>query len=490
MLARITGLLFKRPCAVPVGPVQSSTGIMGGVLKGRTSPPVPSATVPASAHSKPIGPLARGMATVAAILVLAFLSDFIAEAQADDFLDNYIVVVDENGNLTSYYLHDYRIGVEHTTQEPSTTKPPTWNGTLGYTVYAGDFAMSDPQGNAPSDVIRFPEFKKDSAGNGISKQLQFYSDTSDTDSTKSNDTTPPATSAKPQPEVELGKLPDKVVKAPNDQQGGVDPKLDFTGRWGTIYRVGSGLPGVPGSGTRSANTQGPTAYVFISDTDVIKSSGRSVHYDASSRRLSFSNDIVTDTGSPGDPLVGSAVNMPAFRLRGLTPDGRALFDPVGGAQFTLGLGGSTYLKATVSDLEYLRSDSLFSATLSHVSVSGVDSASPLYDPNLAPIDSTFLHYLDTVYNPASGLFDPNASLSITYTPDGDFYAQTSGFSVSGESSLTNVIAVGSLPEPSSWLLLVFGVAAVTTWRAIVRRRLGLASIRSRRVEPQSTLLAS
>jgi MYXO-CTERM domain-containing protein len=222
----------------------------------------------------------------------------------------------------------------------------------------------------------------------------------------------------------------------------------------------------PGSLTDAK--KGQVAYIFVSDKDTMTSAGKSVHYNSATKMLSFANDHVTSTTAAGDPLVGAAVNMPAFHLLAMTSNGQEFFSPSAGGKLTLSVGASTYLTASPSDLVYDRSDNLFSATLSHVFVSGVDPTSPLYDPSLAGIDSTFLHYLDAVFNPASGLFDPTATLSITYTPDSNFFADTSGFTMSAESSLTNDVSVGSVPEPPGWFLLMSGLVGFAAWRTARR----------------------
>lgn len=75
-------------------------------------------------------------------------------------------------------------------------------------------------------------------------------------------------------------------------------------------------------------TTGNIGYIFVSDTDSLTSQGKSVHSDASTSELSFSNDFVTDTGSSGDPLVGAEVNRPTLVCRGVAPDGGIVFNPL------------------------------------------------------------------------------------------------------------------------------------------------------------------
>jgi hypothetical protein len=337
------------------------------------------------------------------------------------------------------------------------------NGKVGRQITTGDVLLleSDAKSSVQSDVIQFKDLGH--GRNGGADSILFYSaadDAKDTDGSK--DVTLPSNNADAKhtfhelslantdliPTIETMAIP---AKAQRDL---------FAGRSGYLYTAGQKDPG----GLAATAAEGFVGYVFYSDMDQVISKGKSVHFDSAASLLSFSNDSVIDTGSAGDPLVGADVDMPDFQLQGMTPQGQELFTPLAGGMMTLSSGTCTSMRATVSSMTYDPSANLFSATLSGTFVGGADPASPLYDPNLNCIDSDFLHYLDSVFNPNSIMFNPASSLTITYQPDNNFFAQTFGFSTSAESAITNIISVSPVEEPS----MVFPVCVALV--ALVRMK--------------------
>jgi hypothetical protein len=404
-------------------------------------------------------PHTKADAVLSAALILA---SFSCPQRAAATVVDYLVYVDEDGH--SFYVGPNLSHVDpkscriHTNTQGSIYKcplnyevlegVPTITSPEAFTqqITTGDILVNDPAPNSDtnSDLLRFSADK-----------LQFYSKP---DQNFSTDVKTPIT------EIDLTNQTDIQIKG-KEAVGNVP--VGLAGLWGVSFVAGPGDVGGPSKNTQKGTQFG---YIFVSDVDVAKSDGKSVHFDSTTSQLSFSNDFVTDTGSTGDPLVGAAVNMPTFVLQGVDSDGGVLFNPLGGGQFTLGLGGSTYLEATVGSLTYSPSENLFSATLSNFFVAGVDPTSNLYDPNLPAFDSTFLQYIDSVFNVNSWLFDPNASLSITYSPDSNFFAQTAAFTSSAESPITNIISIVSTPEPNSFLLFCAGCLLIRRrlWKSVRR----------------------
>jgi hypothetical protein len=197
----------------------------------------------------------------------------------------------------------------------------------------------------------------------------------------------------------------------------------------------------------------------------ISSAGNTVFFNAVTSSVSFSNDIVV--GAPGDPILGAAVDLPAFSLdRSTLGEPLVMFNRWDNNTLTIHDGQDIYLRAQIDQLIYDVSQNLFSGNLFGVSLAGVDPTSPFFDSSLANIHSLLLQGLDDFLNPNSALFDSQSSLFITYKPDSDFFVRSDGFLASASSfMITNEITV-KMPEPSTVPLLCAGVAGL----GVIRRR--------------------
>ena len=111
-----------------------------------------------------------------------------------------------------------------------------------------------------------------------------------------------------------------------------------------------------------------------------------------------------DSGFIGDPIVGSEVILPPFELVEIGADevvfDRLLVDdPVAIAN-----GQDLCLMGEIATLTYVPSENQFHGTLFDLALSGVDPASPFFDPALS-LNSPFIQDLDRVLNPNSPDFD-------------------------------------------------------------------------------------
>jgi len=372
---------------------------------------------------------------------------------------------------------------------PTVFYQPGPKGQVGREVTLGEVLLTEElpefHNDVRSDLLRF--VNGGHGLNGGADRLEFYSLPDDTDPSGITDLTLPPLDPNsktcnsqdlnplrnPQcQELDLGTLgtagnpPKPTLRGGNGNNDVFGKRLD--GLMGYYYVAGFNVDPtgkkVIDPGDFAVTSEGPVGYVFVSGADILSSiSKQSVHFASATSTLQFTNDTVTDTGSAGDPLVGADVNAPTFLLQGTTPDGQELFTPLNGGQFTLGSGPCTYLRATVSALTYSPSQNQFKATLSSVFVAGVDATSPLYDPTLGCIDSSFLQYVDNILDPNSLLFDDQASLFLTYQPDTDFFAQSSAFTADAESSFTNTVAIGQIPEPRATVPLGVALLGMLLW---------------------------
>src|SRR5262249_25711150 len=141
-----------------------------------------------------------------------------------------------------------------------------------------------------------------------------------------------------------------------------------------------------------------------------KSSGQSLHYDGAGH-LSFANDHIQSTGSPGDPLIGAEVVPPGFELVSTDPATRSgLFRPADSSGISLRLGSSTFLTAELGALRYDGASNTLLTDLFDVAIGGAAPGSPLFDPALTGGSP----WLDGI----AGLLDPAAP---NFLPDGELH---------------------------------------------------------------------
>ena len=77
-----------------------------------------------------------------------------------------------------------------------------------------------------------------------------------------------------------------------------------------------------------------------------------LEYDQSTG-LSFPNDIMSSTGSPGDPVDGAQISAPTYTFSGLTTDGSmAIFSANSGGFFSIQDSTNTYLRGNTDYLMY------------------------------------------------------------------------------------------------------------------------------------------
>jgi hypothetical protein len=182
-----------------------------------------------------------------------------------------------------------------------------------------------------------------------------------------------------------------------------------------------------------------------------KSDGRSVHFDAVSQAMTFSNDAITDTGFPGDPIVGANINVPSLTLSGESADGSFIFAADGTTHFTVVKGSNIYLQADLPLLFYLPAENLFYGEL--------------VDASFATLGSPWVSEMSDLFDPTVANFDQALDLWFTFNPDEDFFSLTNSFSMSNESSGSNgIFAAEPLPEPATiWVFILGVIATVRVW---------------------------
>jgi hypothetical protein len=216
----------------------------------------------------------------------------------------------------------------------------------------------------------------------------------------------------------------------------------------------------------------------IEDTSTAPGSG-GISYDASTGLLSISGDTITGTPDPSDPLLGASVNFSQYQFEGFTSDGTlAIFWPTAdNGPLTVTEGGNVLEQSDLPVLYYDVADNLFYGAPLDVTLAGVPSTSPFYDPSLASIASPYLASIEDVLDPASPDYDPLAYLYETISPDGDFDTLTNGFSTSAGTDAADAEFVADVPEPSA--VAIF--AAALTGLLLRRGR------RPRLMQPGSTI---
>ena len=239
----------------------------------------------------------------------------------------------------------------------------------------------------------------------------------------------------------------------------------------------SGDPeGVGSKSTGTVTNKLKTAAPATPKSKVGTSAGNSVFFDAVTSLLSFANDFIVGTGTPGDPVIGAAVNPPQFLYMGATPDAdQLLFVTAGGnPSFTVQNGAQTFVDADTVFLTYVLSSNTFYASLFNLKLAGSDATSPFFDPALpTSVMSAFLDSLRDVLDPASVNYSAT-DLVVVYRPDDNFFTATAGFTQSSNSTIENfVFADLKVAEPPH--LYVLALTGLLLWQ--FRRRVGAASAR-------------
>jgi hypothetical protein len=190
-----------------------------------------------------------------------------------------------------------------------------------------------------------------------------------------------------------------------------------------------------------------------------KSEGDSVIFDAASKQLTITDDVITDTSFVGDPAVGASVNVPSLTLIGQLPDGSFVFAPDVTMDFTVATGPNVFLDANLPLLFYQPSDNEFYGAL-------IDTTF------IASLGSPWIDEMSTLFDPTSAAFDPDLLPWFTYRPNQNFLSATDEFSVSDRSGGVNgIFAADALPqrvpEPPTIWIFILGLIII----AVLRDRL-------------------
>jgi hypothetical protein len=187
----------------------------------------------------------------------------------------------------------------------------------------------------------------------------------------------------------------------------------------------------------------------------------SVDFDAAAGTLSIHDDVVVDTPTPGDPLLGASLGFPDFAFAGLSEAlNVAVFWAQGDTPMTMALGADVFQRSAMPLLFYDLDANLFYARLGATALAGMASASPFFDPGLATTSSAFLDGVAHVLDPASAGYDASAGFFLTITPTVDFGMLTKEFAVSAHTGAVDAHFVSSVPEPVPVSLVAVGVALV------------------------------
>lgn len=189
--------------------------------------------------------------------------------------------------------------------------------------------------------------------------------------------------------------------------------------------------------------------------------------------IELGKEIVVTTGFPGDPLAGSTMTLPRFELIESTFGQETIvFVNPSDDYLTIGneTGSETYLKGDLTFLNYVPSENLFYGALIDVGM-GIDNPmSPFFDPELTQIASPFLGDLDRVLNPHSLDYVAGSWLYFTFTPDANFWDETSGLTAAAVLTGHGMLfAAQGVPEPFSIVLAGWGAFGLLLLRRRVRR---------------------
>ena len=188
---------------------------------------------------------------------------------------------------------------------------------------------------------------------------------------------------------------------------------------------------------------------------------KSIKFDAALQRLSIDENFTTGVHAtnlpfvpdPNDPVLGAEVLMPTFTLLGANFTGQYFFRADGpNPAVQLVNNGVTLFRST---LDYMLFDPvlnvLFGMTGGTIAPAGIS------------------HFVDDMMANA-GLGDL-ALFGVEFTPDQDFFALTSGFTVSAASAASNLEGfrlLNPVPLPAPWALLL--LAAALMWPSAWRRQ--------------------
>ncbi len=209
-------------------------------------------------------------------------------------------------------------------------------------------------------------------------------------------------------------------------------------------------------------------------SNVGESDGKSVHFDAATSGLTFSNDFIRATGFIGDALLGARVSPPPLELVSTDPFARtALFRPVGDERFSLRVGDQVVAQASLGLMRYDGSDNTLVTDLFDIALAGAPVGSPFFDAALAPFSSPWLDHIGAILDPASAAFQDDTVLHLSYHPFGDLWDMTNAFTASAEAAISNFVytqLVVVVPEPPGLPLVLTAVVALCVLRT---RRLSL-----------------
>ena len=219
------------------------------------------------------------------------------------------------------------------------------------------------------------------------------------------------------------------------------------------------------------NTPNPPVVFLQSDIDpppppapnkqnaALSGSGNAV-FGAASQTLTLAGDHITSTPFAGDPVVGAAVNIPAFGLDGQLSDGNYLFESDVAQSVDIALGGNAFVTGQMQVLEYLTSSNMLLGAI----------ADPFFSVNGSP----WVAALANLFDPTSPNFDPNLLLYFEFALDDNLLSLTQAFVADGSSPFSDLIFAADpapAPEPNGLSLLAAGFIAFMTARALLRRRL-------------------